>query len=258
MAKVLSIKYIAVLFSGFAMFWQLAECSIMKCAFSTMCTRGTIGHLVDHVCPASRTTEGRGVFVDDCYPQTADNIFDNHFAWSLEPYCSAFVKSLDSRLCVYTDLNFAGGRGLSIITTPALASEFAKLPAFHTQSISRSSTVKEELPTEMAHLEERYFSATKKLSRGNLAVSDVPAIIGYYVVGMSLQEREELLQVAVSRLPVTTQKGISALRAQHGGSRYLRNGIVATNGGFTVDVAGHEHFSLFPRLSLLNHDCAPK
>jgi hypothetical protein len=50
--------------------------------------------------------------------------------WPYRPVCTEPLEKMNgAELCVYTNTEFNGGRGISIVTTPELSEAFAALPS---------------------------------------------------------------------------------------------------------------------------------
>ena len=180
--------------------------------------------------------------------------------WSYEPICTAAIEEIGSKICVYTDLEFSNGRGISIITTPELAEKFAALPSFQDRAaldkllVTGNVDITPEMPGRG-----RIALARHDLESGTSVSSNVPIIVSAQALDdfFSLPEREEVLRAAVLRLPIATQRLLARLTWETD-EELLIYGYFDHHAGFPVEVGAHRHYALFPELSYFNHACAPK
>ncbi|KAH8706869.1 hypothetical protein GQ44DRAFT_716270 [Phaeosphaeriaceae sp. PMI808] len=179
--------------------------------------------------------------------------------WTYNPVCTHFLPSIGSELCVYTDVGFYHGRGISIITTPGAAEEIVKLPPFQDPTVLDHIIQAGNLRS-AGNLKGKGkgFLAGRDHRRGELLTSNLPLLIAPILENeLSWEEHEEFLRVAVSRLPMASQRLLRPLTAFSGGTDLLLLGVFNSNGGFSAFLGGVHHYALFPELSLLNHHCAP-
>jgi hypothetical protein len=202
----------------------------------------------------SRTNQPIGLLLDN------EAITSASFSpWSFRPVCTAVLPRIGSKLCVYTSTDFGRGRGVSIFTTPRVAQEVVSLLPFRDLTVLDGISHGANLQyTQRMPSKGRGALAGSDLKRGELISSNVPLVIGYTEYEISHAEREEFLRVAVSQLPIASQKLFSNLTANFGGANLILSGIVETNAGFSMRLGGHEHYTLIPEISFLNHHCAPK
>ncbi|KAI4144345.1 MAG: hypothetical protein LQ340_006690, partial [Diploschistes diacapsis] len=156
-------------------------------------------------------------------------------------------------------LEYAGGRGISIITVPGIAREFAALLPFTDSKaldgLLVSGNVRVTPKTESMG---RNTIAKQDLKKGDEIASNVPIVVESLSSSTALSppEREELLRAAVLRLPVATSRLLIRLTSEER-PELLLSGFMDTHGGFQIDIGGHSHYSLFPELAYFNHACAP-
>ena len=179
--------------------------------------------------------------------------------WSFIPVCTAFLPALEAPLCVYTSIAFAHGRGISILTTPELAVEFASLPSIRSPSdVPPDFSVNQFHITRPTRAKGRVALAEKDIHRHERIGASMPILISLEEHVLSWQEREELMRAAVLRLPPTTQSLLRNMTAYAGGPDFMLSGIAINHGGFSVEMRGREHFGIFPEMVFYNHHCAPK
>ena len=180
--------------------------------------------------------------------------------WSHKRVCTGFLEKLKSELCVYTDEDFAGGRGISLFTLPRIADELSKSRLFRDPDALNEMVKHGNLMFSASDMPEIGFRvlAQGPHKRGEVVTANVPILIGTHENELSWQEREELLRVAVLQLPVFTQKLVDKLSGDLGGPHLLLTSIMAANAGFSMVHGGRKHFALFPELAIINHSCAPK
>ena len=180
-------------------------------------------------------------------------------SWSYEPACTGAIDGIGSELCVYTSVEYAGGRGVSIVTAPAIAEKFAALLPFKDSTALDGLLLTGHVSvTPKTKFKGRMALAKQNLKSGDQLASNVPVVVVSHALDdFSGPEREEVLRVAVLRLPVATQQLLARLTWESD-AEFLIYGYYNHHGGFPVNVGGHNHYALFPELSYFNHACAPK
>jgi len=215
------------------------------------CSRSGFTYVMD------KPTKSVGSKPPNSQPYGQPNV--NFAPWSFEPACTRMLPSIESRLCVYTSVEFNQGRGISLFTTPETAELLASLPPFRDRAVSNDTAGAGNLQyTRRLEKTGRGTKAKYRLERGDRIAVNVPIIVVYGEYEISWQEREEFLRIATMQLPVATQRLLRNLVADSGGPRLMLCGIMDTNAGFMFEIGDHEHYGLFPEFSLLNHHCAPK
>lgn len=179
--------------------------------------------------------------------------------WSYEPVCTGAIEKIGSELCVYTSVEYAGGRGISIVAAPEIAEKFAALLPFEDPTALDGLLLTGYVSvTPQTQSKGRTALAKQNLRSGDQLASNVPVVVSSHALdGFSGPEREELLRVAVLRLPVATQRLLSRLTWE-GDAEFLIYDFYDHHAGFPVKIGGHNHYALYPELSYFNHDCAPK
>ncbi|KAF2274543.1 SET domain-containing protein [Westerdykella ornata] len=182
---------------------------------------------------------------------------DNYAPWTHEPICTGVLQSLDSKLCVYTNATFSNGRGISIITTPRIADEFANLPIFRSANaldginVFSGAWYTEKLPGKGVGM-----LARKQLKFKDRVTAYTPALVALLEDELKTMEREQLYRVAVNQLPEATRDAYMDLAYVYGEPKVRVQDIVKAN-TFQLHVGGQNHLAVFPETSRLNHACAP-
>ncbi|KIW97849.1 uncharacterized protein Z519_01433 [Cladophialophora bantiana CBS 173.52] len=101
--------------------------------------------------------------------------------------------------------------------------------------------------------------ASHNIKRGDVIAFEYPILVCNDDVldALSWQEQEELLRIAVSRLPHSSQKLLYHLTSRSKDPFLYLTGILFNNAGFSSRFHSYDHSLLYPEISLLNHDCAP-
>ncbi|KAF7922374.1 uncharacterized protein EAE97_011116 [Botrytis byssoidea] len=192
--------------------------------------------------------------------------------WQYSPVCSNITSTSPKtpQFCVYTSTNFASGRGISLLTTPKIASRIASLPAFTSslpfQPLYNSSN---PAPFEIRQIPGRGMGviATRPIKRGTILFA-YPTIGIYHNSAFprshnsssSPQNHTSLFSLSAAQLPPSTSNLLYSLAA-HEPHRQLHNGegIIGrlNTNTFGEDFLGQEHSIVVPETARLNHDCRP-
>lgn len=192
----------------------------------------------------------------DSYPENSGNSYLS--LWSYKPVCTEMLEDIGSKLCVYTNITFSGGRGISIFTTPLIAEEFAALPPFRDSTAldginsSEGPWYTQKLPGKGTGV-----LAKRNLERGDLITAYTPLLLVHRENALSTQKREKFLRIAVDQLPFATRESYLSLATTFGDPALVVQDIVNTN-AYDMQVGGRMHHGIFPETSRINHDCAPK
>jgi hypothetical protein len=178
--------------------------------------------------------------------------------WSHPPICTQVLPSINDKLCVYTSITFASGRGISIFTTPTLAQQFSSLPAF----LNPSVLSKVNIPTNTYHttsipLKGIGMLATHPIVFGDVITSHNPAFIAYLESELGTMEREKIWRSAIEQLPRKIREEFLGLSYVYGDERVRVQDIVKGN-TFQLEVGGVNHLAIWPETSRANHACNPK
>lgn len=200
---------------------------------------------------------------DDDDDDDDDEDTSRYGPWSYEPACTASLGALGGRpLCVYTNRSFAGGRGLSVFTTPQIAEHIAGLPAFQVHDVLEHGvndlkdgtdshginkfdhvTTSSHWVDEINEINETQgcwytrpipnkgigMFAKKHLRRGDLITAYTPVLVAYSETLLSRAEREKFLQLAINQLPGPTREGYLQLATVYGDPRIVVQDIASAN-----------------------------
>jgi hypothetical protein len=164
-------------------------------------------------------------------PVNTDGITSTSFPWTHNPTCidvkvPSNVASPKETFCVYTNSLFAGGRGISLITTPEVATSYVLESFSHEDQEDRG-----ELPYEARATTNRGIGlfAKQEIAAGDsLMVKHPVLIMAKYLVDERLRkEREGLLKIAVGQLPEKTTRAFRNLAKSMGGD--VLDDVVHTN-----------------------------
>lgn len=215
-------------------------------------SRDEVSEFTTKISPTSRVNSKLPTF------ETGVKKATNYRPWSHRPICTKVIPSLGSKLCVYTDATFGNGRGISIFTTPDLADEFVRLPAFQDPDALKDINV----PSGTWYTQELPGKGMGMLAKRQLKFKDrvtayTPAFVALLEHELETMEREKYYRVAVYQLPEATRENYLRLAFVYGQPSIRIQDIVKAN-TFQLQVGGHNHLSVFPETSRLNHACAPK
>ena len=180
---------------------------------SWQCWPEDVGLFADLACSLNGTSYVVGSHYpssDDAIPSSTTSDFS---PWTFRPVCSDILEAIHSELCVYTSGSFAGGRGISIITTPTIAEGIAqliplKIPAA-LDGLLHSNLFR---ITPRTPLRGRSGLSRQDLETGDEVASKVPIVLMHEaMLELSWPEHEEFLRVAILRLPLTTQRLLGLL-----------------------------------------------
>lgn len=179
--------------------------------------------------------------------------------WSYRSTCSAQLDSPGSELCVYTNRDFDGGKGLSIIATPSTAEHFASRGWLQESSQpSRTNLSSQAIQRVATRQDDVSGVAAKAIQPGELIATDTPMLIMPLKPDISHQEWEELLRVAFLQLPLASQAYVSRLKAGPGDDDLFLSRLVDTNAGYFIAREERMYYGLYRDTTMLNHHCAPK
>jgi hypothetical protein len=181
-----------------------------------------------------------------------------HGVWSYPPVCTDVLQSVGSKLCVYTNTSFSNGRGISIFTTPKVAEDFATLPPFQdTQALHNINGFTGNWYTEELPGKGMGMLAKRNLKFKDRVTAYTPALLAYLEDELPTMEREKYFRIAVTQLPDATREMYESLATVYGYAQIKYQDVVKAN-TFQLEVGGHNHLSVFPETSRLNHACSPK
>ncbi|KAF4637562.1 hypothetical protein G7Y89_g544 [Cudoniella acicularis] len=177
--------------------------------------------------------------------------------WSFDPLCTPVLEKLDSEVCVYTNASFGMGRGISILTTPAIAKKFASLPPFQDElAIKKADIAGKPWSTRQIEGKGIGMIASRDLKRGDLITSTTPVLLVYPSSFLRSSIMELLLRRAIEQLPRSSQDAYLNLATIFGDEAVKIQDVLKAN-TFEVQVGGVMHLAVFPEQSRMNHDCGP-
>jgi hypothetical protein len=168
--------------------------------------------------------------------------------WTHEPQC---ITDQDSKeYCVYTNQNFANGRGISFFTSPSIAKRVVSLPAFVERGIHDSTNKFVDPPWEIRNILGRGngLFATRTLHRGDEIIADTP--VGVYQSGAFFPDYPigyKYLRKTFDQLPNATREIILRTAAHSPGDPIMER--INTN-AFAGDFEGAPHFLLYPETAV--------
>jgi len=193
-------------------------------------------------------------------PSEENTSRDSSASWSLDPVCTKRLRQLSSEICVYTNISFSNGRGISIFTTPQVATSFnlsllscQNILHKHRDDINASSGT---WYTKGIPGKGRGMLAKHDLKRGDLITVHSPILLAYKETILSKPERERFLRLAMDQLPPPTRQAYLDLATMRHDPTILAQDIVSAN-SFEMVVKDNPHLAIIPEPARINHDCAP-
>ncbi len=181
--------------------------------------------------------------------------------WSHEVVCTQSIEAINGPLCIYTCAAFASGRGISLLTTPAIAEKALNLAPFRDADSIADVNKDSSPPWRTANLPGRGTGllATRELRFGDRITAHTPvlAVLGSVASFIAAPDLEYLLGLAVEQLPQTSQDKLLSLSRNLESDEYRIQDIMQTN-AFEVQIGGEMHLVIYPEASRINHDCGPK
>jgi len=187
-----------------------------------------------------------GVPIDD------ESLLPSWNPWTHHPYCINSTSLPQMKYCVYTNSQF-GDRGISVITTPEVASTSRELlvgTLAAPGTAERQKADKTE-PFEMVDIPGRGKSlvATRAIRQYDMFLEDQASVMADVAFPGRVRRMQgyELLHHATDQLP--HPDSILDLAQSGGGSADVLEDVLRTN-SFQFDLAGVSHMALFPRVSV--------
>ncbi|KAH8886531.1 SET domain-containing protein [Thozetella sp. PMI_491] len=178
--------------------------------------------------------------------------------WTHRPYCA---DSFFSKYCVFTNSLFQSARGVSVITTPEIASTSAGLLAAvsaHGNSASHDVQQSDSHPYKVVDLPGRGKGvvAVRRIRRGEVIMTDYASVLAKsdFSREMTQAQGHELLHRAMEQLPIAEQ--VFSLARNRKEDTPAPEDVVRTN-SFNMAISGTAWVAVFPKISRINHDCAP-
>jgi hypothetical protein len=169
--------------------------------------------------------------------------------WTYEPEC-IHSDDYSEEYCVYTDKNFARGRGISFFTSREIAAKVVELSAFTNKTVHDHVNKFEDAPWEVRNVPGRGngLFATRTLHRGDLIIADTPvAVLQSDAFFLDYPIGYRYLHMAFDRLSDTTKEIVMQTAAHSPGDPYMER--INTN-AFAGDFEGAPHFLLYPETAV--------
>ncbi|KAL7793120.1 hypothetical protein V8C37DRAFT_113266 [Trichoderma ceciliae] len=182
-------------------------------------------------------------------------VANSSYPWASQSDCR---DSSESSFCVFSFKDFAGGRGISILTTPDRIKKFQQLPAFVDAGALFGVNEQPSPPFEERALpgRGRGLVANKTLHRGDRIFAHTPILMldGDSFGDLEQKDWLELEHVAVNSLPPQTKMMFSAL---YGRPKTDPTSDRIDTNAFELGLEEATHYAVFPEIARLNHDCRP-
>ena len=183
--------------------------------------------------------------------------------WTMEPWCLESNEA-NSGICVYTSSKFMKGRGISFVASPKEVHLITRASAFYVEDddeIAPWVNPEKEERMEVLPVPGKGLGVRAKhlFRRGDVAQSYTPVLVvqDFLMQHSAVNDKHNVLRLAVERLPPKSRDLFNGLMGQWGGDPYYDK--VNTN-AFT-SYAGKSfqyYWAVYPETSRYNHDCRPK
>jgi hypothetical protein len=234
----------------------LSDCSSAKISAPHCLKAGLLS--ANLACSSNGANDFVTLFGQDQNRILVDSPVSYFHPWPYQPVCTEFLENIGSELCVYTNLTFSNGRGVSIFTTPRIAEQFARLLSFQdTAALDGINKPKGPWYTQELPGKGTGMIADRDLERGDLITAYTPVLLVYMDKVLSTRDRERLLRIAIDQLPSGSRDAYLKLSTIYGNPDVIAQDVLKAN-NFEIQVGGEMHLAIFPETSRLNHDCAPK
>lgn len=149
--------------------------------------------------------------------------------------------------CVYTNSRFANGRGISIITTPEVATSYVAESYSHEDQEDRGQEIY-VMRESSAHGIGTFAKESVKAGDTVMAKHPVLLITRGMLHGGAREERHRLLELAVQQLPEKTTQSLLMLAKSRGG--HDLDDIMQTNAIGMRLLNGAAHLGLVPEVAV--------
>lgn len=169
--------------------------------------------------------------------------------WTQEPKCMPKASNNET-YCVYTNSNFANGRGISFLTSSKIANTLLDKPYFTKKELPSHVNEFSNPPYEVRNIAGRGngLFATRKLELGDVIMAETP--VGVYqsdAFPLDSAAGYQYIHSAASRLPNKTRVEFMAMAAHTEGDEIM--GRANTN-SFFGEIGGYEHFLIYPQTAV--------
>ncbi len=196
----------------------------------------------------------------------------NSHNWTFSSPCiKSRLSTFTEEICVFTDSNFAQGRGISLLTTAARANFIASRPAFTNPDLVNL------VRTIPANYEMKEFAgkgmgleATRHIKQGRLIMANTPSLMIDYrsFEWLTVKEYQSLQVAAIGHLPEAHQAAVMRLSTHDDVTHTIMTkdeivGKITSTNSFDIEPdredpeQDYKFFVLFPEVSRINHDCRP-
>ena len=204
-------------------------------------------------------------------------------SWTHPPVCSPYIEALTSPLCIYTTSTFGNNTGVSIFTTPSIASTLTGLPILRPDaSLSQDQSAPSPFHVAAIPRKGHGLIATRSINRHSLILRTHPVLVTLIEEVLSTEEREHYFRLAISQLSPSTQNSYYDLVRLYNIEDFAAQDVVRAN-SFEIglswpsasepikpgnDTPKHTvlssdgsrttmHAAVFPEAARLNHACHP-
>jgi len=201
--------------------------------------------------------ESQSILVDSQAIRSKVQAHSPFHPWSFAPTCTEVLHGINNKLCVYTNTSFSNGRGISIFTTPQIATEFANLPPFQ-DPIVLNDINKPNGPWYTRKLPDKGVGmlAKKSIKPKEPITAFTPVLLVYMENALSTLERERFLRMAIEQLPPKTRDAYLTLATIYGHKETIIQDVLKAN-TFELQLSGERHMAIIPEPARMNHDCGP-
>ena len=171
------------------------------------------------------------------------------YPWTHHPVCSPAKSGAETIFCVYTDTNFAFGRGISVIGRPQSVELISRNHVFHLSPLMHAQATSTNAlpPYKVQRLPGRGYGllANTTLQVGDIILSYTPIIVVQSLISENLTKEElrRLFRLGIEQLPQRTWNMFMALQGDAGGDEMY--GRFTTN-AFEV----YDYEALFPETAV--------
>ncbi|KAB5528054.1 hypothetical protein GE09DRAFT_1009459, partial [Coniochaeta sp. 2T2.1] len=171
-----------------------------------------------------------------------------------------------SPICIFTSTTFGSGRGIAVVTTIDVVFDIVseiehKLPTGDQNTTGNLNPAQSSPHIRTAPLPKRGLGvlATQQLAAGSLVSAYEPILLVNPIINnLQVRVREEVLRLAISRLPPASSAAYLALSSMFHNLSVIHQDILASN-AFMIDAtkSSGTHLAIYPETARLNHDCGP-
>lgn len=228
------------------------------------------------VCSSSHPSHFQRPGLEEC-DYSSQHLLTSSFAANASSYPWTSRNNCAESFCVFSSKDFAGGRGISILTTPDRISSLQQLPAFVDAGVLSGINEQPLPPFEERELpgRGRGLIANKTLHRGDRIFAHTPILLldGDSFGDLEKKEWLHLEHAAVNNLPLKSQEMFEELYGQPVTDPVSDR--IDTN-AFVLELDEATYYAVFPEIAVsisfyvsnietrisdnrqrLNHDCRP-